>query len=483
MGLVIFVCCRALTGIFYPSLNTIMKQIFPFLLLLASFTASSQTDVTKVFEIPANHYDLGTVVLPDGAGYAVFGYGGVPSSSNIDMFLLRLDQDGNEISRHFYGLPNRTERLARGVVAVGNEGWLMAGGAGLVVRVGATGNVLWSKNLSGVANLSTYCLKAIPSGGYIAAGEYLNDAKAVRLTENGDMIWQKTYPGYRVEAMIVSESGAYSFMVTRNEVLKVRNSDGQLIWSKPLKLSAFGNPLGSLSVNLHEIVSVGNGKFAVCGTALNDAIFDFEEAPYASVWKENGEILWAEAYPAGPGAGGTTCNSILYTPNQQNLLLTGEGNVGVHVTRIDMNGTKLAAYAIPTPALCVSPVLLRHQGKYIATGGCFTSGMNTLFYRSGGNWLPGGNLKPEDRDDTSAPGISLYPNPGTDRITLDYWSDLDLNLEIQVFNAVGALVMTAPKQAFYGFNSATLDVQSLPSGAYWILAPEIGLPATAWVKQ
>lgn len=480
MGLVIFVCCRTLTGIFFTHYKHIMKQFLHFLLLLASFTAFGQTDVTKVFEIPANHYDLGTVILPDGAGYAVFGYGGVPSSSNIDMFLLRLDQDGNEISRHFYGLPNRTERLARGVVPVGNEGWLIAGGAGLVVRVGATGNALWTKNLS---DLSAYCLKAIPSGGYVAAGEYLSDAKAVRLTENGDVLWQKTYTSNRVEAMIVSETGAYSFLTTRNEVLKVRNSDGQLIWSKPLKLPVFGNPLGSISVDLHEIVSLGNGKFAICGTALNDAIFNFEEAPYASVWKENGEILWAEAYPAGPGAGGTTCNSILYTPNQQNLLLTGEGNVGVHVTRIDLNGNKLATYAIPTPAFCISPVLLRHQGKYIATGGCFTSGMNTLFYRSGGNWLPGGSLKPEDREDTSAPRISLYPNPGADRITLDYWSDLDLNLEIQVFNAAGALVLTVPQQAFYGFNSATLDLQSLPSGAYWILAPQIGLPATTWVKK
>ncbi len=471
-----------------------MKQILVFLLLLTFFKASSQSDVTKVFEIPANAYDLGTRVLPNGEGYAVFGYGGRPSSSNVDIFLLQLDKDGNEIGRHFYGLPNKTEKIAKGVVPVGNDGWLLAGGQvvsagggtqGYLVRVGAGGNVIWSKNLTNpnLSGFSVYALASLPSGGFLAAGEDTYDLEVVRLAENGDVVWYKSYGTGRAEALYISESGGNCFLISSHTVLKIRTSDGQLMWKRDIELPVFGAPNGDISVTLDDIVPVGNGRFAICGTALNDEIFSYVQAPYASLWKENGEILWSKAFPSNTGNGEETGNSLLYLPNQQNLLLTGEGAKGINVTRIDMNGNTLAINSIHTPALCINPVLLKHQGKYIATGGCFTGGMNTLFYRSAGNALPLGDLRAGDRAVDPSPDFSISPNPATTTIKLDYWSEARSEVCFQMVNAAGQLIFEKNTNACMGENAETFNVQTLPTGLYWLIAPQIGMPPIAWLKE
>ncbi len=473
-----------------------MKQVFSFLIVLISFSASSQSSITKVFEIPSSFYDVGIRVFPNGDGYAVFGYGGTASSSNIDIFLLRLDKDGNEIGRHFYGLPNKTERIAKGIVPVGNDGWLLAGGQvvgagggtqGYLVRVGATGNIIWSKNLtnSNQSGFFPYCLSALPTGGYLIGGQKLNDLEVVRISDNGDVVWHKSYGAGRAKALYVSEGGGNCFLISRNAVLKIRTSDGKLVWEKDIELPVFGSSDGDISVDLEDIVPVGNGKFAICGTALNDEILSFIQAPYTSIWKESGEILWAKVFPPNPitGEGGVTGNSLLYMPNQQNLLLTGEGNTGFGVFRMDMNGTTLATHSIPTPALCVSPVMIKHQGKYAATGGCFTDGMNTLFYRSAMNDLPDGQLRIGNRDLSPAIKIGLSPNPATSNINLNYWVETDAEINFQIFDVAGLLVLEAHQAACAGENVTALDVQSLPKGTYWLFAPQLGLSAIPWVKQ
>ncbi len=471
-----------------------MKQILLLVGLLTGLSLSAQTGITKVFEMSPN-YDLGTTVLPNGDGYAVFGAHGGASLTNGDIFLLRLDKDGNEIGRHYFGLPNRSEGVEDGVLAIGNDGFLIAGWQyqgnarfGYLVRVAANGSQIWSKTLSGNGFSGLYftCLAALPSGGYMAAGSNNgSEMVVVRLSDNGDVVWKKSYNAERAQSICLSENGGNCFLASRNKVFKVRTSDGQLVWEKPIKLPVFGAPDGDVSVDLYDIKSMGNGQFAIAGTALNDEIFSFEQASYASLWKENGTIQWANAYPVDPatGMGGVTGNSLFYLPNQQQMLLTGEGQQGVAITRIDLSGHQLDLSDIPTPGACVFPVLMKYQGKYVVTGGDFQGKMNTLFYRSEGNWLPAGNQRPIERDFIATSTSVIYPNPARTTIQFDYNAEVAADVSFQIFNSLGQRVLQTEQYLTTGSHSISINIEHLPKGAYWLRTSDATFLVKGWLKE
>lgn len=469
-----------------------MKFLFPCLLCFTLF-ANAQTDVAEAFVMSPTQYDRGCMLFPNGNGYALFGFGGGANAGNSDIFMLRLDQDGAETGRYYYGLPNKTERLERGVVQVGNDGWLIAGNqvasgswATIIylVRVGVNGNVIWSKSVTdpNLSNFSIYSMSALPTGGFMLAGLDLNDLAVVRISETGDLIWKKTYGYGGAKSLYVSESGGNCFVISRNRVLKIRTSNGQLMWEKDIELPVFGAANGTISVDLEEIKPLGDRKFVLCGTVLNDAVFSYEQAPYASLWDENGEIYWAKAIPVDPATGGGPCSAVLYMPNEKNLLFSGECADGFLVARTDLDGQLLEIHTIQAPAFCTNVVLMKAQGRFAATGGCFNSGMNTLFYRSAANWLPTGNFRAVAREDMDSKPWSLSPNPASDVLNLECWSSSENTLDLQIVNALGQQVMTSRQTLQIGSNTVSLDVRSLPPGVYRLVAPAIGLPAITWIK-
>src|SRR5690349_6739380 len=173
-----------------------MKTLAVFSLSLFSILAVAQTDITKVFTISPTLYDLGTAILPAGDGYAVFGYqASAGSATTGEIFMLRIDKDCQEISRHLYGTPNRREFMGRGVVAVGNNGWLIAGSQmngsaskGYLLRVDANGTLLWSKTVTEIATLTITSVVSLPSGDFIFAGGSgtFNETLVVRMDDSGN---------------------------------------------------------------------------------------------------------------------------------------------------------------------------------------------------------------------------------------------------------------------------------------------------------
>jgi len=473
-----------------------MKQLLTLLALIAATAAAAQNDVAKAFAISPTLYDLGTKVFPTGNGYAVFGYTAGPSNAQGDIFLLRLDQNGNELSRHIYGENNRREGISKGVLPVGNNGWLIAGWratapnsssrVGYLIRVDANGNEMWNKTMSapGGAQFFFTTLAQLPSGDYIAGGNSSDKMVLVRFTPSGDIVWFKNYNAGPVVGMFISEAGGNCFLASRSEVAKIRTSDGALSWIKDIELPVFGDPQGSIYTSLQDIVSVGNGRFALIGDALNDAIFDFEEAMYSSLWKENGDIVWTKVYRrnAAAGTGSAYGNSLLYLPNQQQLLLTGEGGPGIIVTRIDLSGKTLETNNIPIPGGGYDPILGKSNGIYFATGGSLQSNMNTCFFRSGGNWLPNGSQRPEERATAAFEKPNLYPNPASHTLHFDFYSETASNRVIQIFSTTGQELLRTEHPVEPGFNHLGIQISALPEGMYWLVSPEGYFAPKVWIK-
>jgi hypothetical protein len=62
--------------------------------------------------------------------------------------------------------------------------------------------------------------------------------------------------------------------------------------------------------------------------------------------------------------------------------------------------------------------------------------------------------------------VALYPNPATDILNVEWYSDLDQSEDIFIYNSVGQVVMHQTNTAAKGFNHLTLNAQVLGEGNY-----------------
>ena len=117
-------------------------------------------------------FDAGTAIHAVSDGYLIFGHmRQTTNTSPSDIFMLRLDQQGNQVSIVKYGSQTESESIGRGAVAL-SDGWLLAGeknSTGYLLRLNNSGTVLWSKE---VANAGAFAdAAALPGGGFLVTGK------------------------------------------------------------------------------------------------------------------------------------------------------------------------------------------------------------------------------------------------------------------------------------------------------------------------
>lgn len=113
----------------------------------------------------------------------------------------------------------------------GDVSGLHGGGDFWLVRTNSLGNLLWQKCLGGSCNDRPYQIIKVQSGGYICVGTSCStdgdigynhgawDAWVVRLSETGEIIWERTYGGSGTDSGISiaeTEDGGYIISATTN---------------------------------------------------------------------------------------------------------------------------------------------------------------------------------------------------------------------------------------------------------------------------
>ncbi|MEI6851989.1 MAG: M4 family metallopeptidase [Bacteroidota bacterium] len=80
--------------------------------------------------------------------------------------------------------------------------------------------------------------------------------------------------------------------------------------------------------------------------------------------------------------------------------------------------------------------------------------------------------------------ISVYPNPVTDLLSVNYYADKAQDIQLQLLDLQGKVIQSKNEKALNGQNQYRLDMHSLPSGIYFIrIATEIGVYNNKIVKQ
>ena len=265
-----------------------------------------------------------------------------------DLWVLRLDENGNVKWQKTYGRKYWDE--ANAVALADNGDIIVAGytrsfGAGSadvwVLRLDGNGNVKWQKTYGGSYEDRANAVALADNGDIIVAGytySFYEGAWVLRLDGNGNVKWQKTYWGSsrgEANAVAVADNGdvivagwTWSFGAGKEDVWVLRlDGNGNIKWQK-----TYG---GSDEDEATAVAIASNGDVIVAGYTKSFG------AGSLDVWvlrlDENGNVKWQKTY--GGGDGGEKALAVALTPNDDIIVAGWTWNFGgIWVLRLPPNG-------------------------------------------------------------------------------------------------------------------------------------------------
>jgi hypothetical protein len=141
-------------------------------------------------------------------GYIVAGKTGSFGAGDGDIWVLKLNASGDVVWQKTYGGGGWDEAFSiqqttdGGYIVAGTTGSFGAGGDdGWVLKLNASGDVVWQKTYGGKEWDEASSIQQTTDGGYIVAGTTGSfgaggyDFWVLKLNASGDVVWQKTYGG------------------------------------------------------------------------------------------------------------------------------------------------------------------------------------------------------------------------------------------------------------------------------------------------
>ncbi|MBK8848017.1 MAG: T9SS type A sorting domain-containing protein [Bacteroidetes bacterium] len=269
------------------------------------------------------------------AGYTLSDNGDVVGHKNgEDYWVLKLNNSGNVVWKKIYG-GNNDDRCYD-VQQTSDGGYILAGTSNStdgnisnnkggfdmwIVKLNASGNITWKKNLGGSDDDAAYSIDELAGGGYVVAGESKSetgdldnnkggyDFWIVKLTATGNLVWEMNYGGSSDEsAKSVQQCSDGSFIVagetTSNDYDVSNNKGAYDFWVLRLRPNGtirWKNTYGGTSQdNAYSVTQIANGNFIVVGETEsnngnvpnNSGGDDF----LVMNLKGSGAILWSKTF-------------------------------------------------------------------------------------------------------------------------------------------------------------------------------------------
>ena len=215
-----------------------------------------------------SNWEVGNAVIEvTGGGYILAGYSNSPgiSSGNTDVYLIKIDQDGNQLWQKAHGNPAfPNHEWAYDITQLPDEGFLVVGGRnrysygsknGLVLRTDKEGTLLWEKEFleEGQAEETVYSISNTNNGNYFIcsttnsiAEPGIYQPKISKIDLEGNIDWQRTFAangkyyhrfhatGKKGDIVLVGSSGRQVATGYDEDAFMVRIDDkGNIIWSYP----------------------------------------------------------------------------------------------------------------------------------------------------------------------------------------------------------------------------------------------------------
>jgi len=369
----------------------------------------------------------------DDGGYIAVGSTHSFGFSNFDLFLVKTDSNGNEIWSKAYGGTgieygyDVKQTTDGGFIIAGYTTSFGSGGADIyLIKVGASGNLLWSKVLGGTYDDKAYSVAQISDGGFIIAGSTIGlgagnaDVCLVKTDGSGNILWSKAYGGASADvAYKVQQTAEGGFVIVGNTNsfgYGFGNSDIYFIKTDPDGNILFTKAYGGLNPDDGSFVQQITDGFIIGGTTAS--IGNLSNSAYLIKATENGI---------------SGCNEEdTYTSVTSIALNIDSGGTETNVPSIDS-----------TAAFIVS------SSSFTTTSPCFTIGVNELH--------PSGH------------SVSIFPDPFSQFATISFQNTSSEKIYFILYDILGQEIskfeMLNPKTELLRGN--------LPAGVYFYRVTQI----------
>lgn len=311
-----------------------------------------------------------------------------------------------------------------------------------------SGNKLWEKSYGGANWDQLRSALKVQSGGFILAGETqsgvsgiktspnngISDFWVVRIDDNGNLLWEKSYGradiesavkiiatpdgGYLIGGLSLSNTPGYNYGISDYQLMKI-DASGNLLWTK-----LYG---GAAYDELYDLVATTDGNFFLCGNSNSPVSGNKTSNPIGQedIWlikvDQNGSVLWDKCYGT---AAGDYRGRLLALQDGNTIIVESSVNTG-RIRKIDNNGNLIWLqtcsgndqdfFEVATEDISTGNIYVAGTSK-TNNAGCKTSPYN------GGGWF-------------SDIWIAVFDPMGNKINDLDYGgNDADIPNEIQVLN-------------------------------------------------
>lgn len=129
---------------------------------------------------------------------------GTPDKSNV--YLIKTDADGDTSwTRTYGGIENEVGYAVHqasdgGYIIVGSSPDLLGNPSILIMKTDANGDSVWVKTYCGAGRANGYAVVETDDGGFLVAGETVDDIYLIKVNADGDAIWTRIYGGDYIDA-------------------------------------------------------------------------------------------------------------------------------------------------------------------------------------------------------------------------------------------------------------------------------------------
>ena len=315
----------------------------------------------------ANYDQSFSIIQTSDGGYAVAGYYGT-SSTNADIWVLKLDASGNVTWQKTYGGADNDyaysiiQTIDGGYAVAGMYGFTTNNGDAWVLKLDASGNITWQKTFGGVFTENATTIVQTSAGDYVIAGKTGTfgagnwDLWVLKLDGTGTVLWQNVYGTADPEqsiTMIKTSDGGYVLNGRigglRYFLLVKLDGSGNIVWQKK-----YGD--GATDFVGESIIQTNDGGYASVGYGVSTAGQSYNYV--VNKLDGSGNLIWQKDFG---GAAVDVPTSIVETASGKLAIVGtttsyGAGGYDILFLKIASDGT--GPSCTNTPALSLTPITL-----------------------------------------------------------------------------------------------------------------------------
>jgi len=273
------------------------------------------------------------------SGFVVVGHSYSFGAGDADVYLLRIDSNGDTLWTRTYGglLHDTGESVVQtpdgGLVIVGrsNEYSLDShyySNRALIIRTNSNGDTLWTRRFESTMYSFKFSSVLVSDSCYIVSGSsdyYVggdNNQWRLYFEDDGDTLWTRKYPAYEYEGsgypIKPTDDGGYIITGSNHNfpptlLLRRLDSSYEIVWERFYGVPG-GTPHEMLSIG-YDVIQTKDGGFLGVGTGNLEA---FDPCDVFVVRTDSlGDTLWTNKFGNGAFNAG---NSVVETPDDGFLI-------------------------------------------------------------------------------------------------------------------------------------------------------------------